>query len=161
MSITITDLTPGFVGEVSGVDITQPLTRLQVAALEAGMDRYAVLVYHDQRLSDDQQQAFSRNFGPLESTAGGNVTRPEDRRLDPGMADVSNLGADHKPLIVAGCSTWAIGCGTPTVRSVPSRPNIRCCRDASWWTTVGAPNSPTCVPPMTHWMTQRRPRSKT
>jgi len=98
MSITITDLTPGFVGEVSGVDITQPLTRVQVAALEAGMDRYAVLVYHDQRLSDDQQQAFSRNFGALESTAGGNVTRPEDRRLDPGMADVSNLDADHKPL---------------------------------------------------------------
>ncbi len=98
MSITITDLTPGFAGEVSGIDITQPLTRVQVAALEAGMDRYAVLVYHDQRLSDEQQQAFSRNFGPLEATAGGNVTKPEDRRLDPGMADVSNLGADHKPL---------------------------------------------------------------
>ena len=26
MSISITELTPGFVGEVSGIDITQPLT---------------------------------------------------------------------------------------------------------------------------------------
>jgi alpha-ketoglutarate-dependent 2,4-dichlorophenoxyacetate dioxygenase len=98
MSVTITELTPGFVGEVAGLDITQPLTRAQAADLEAGMDRLAVLVYHDQRFTDDQQKAFSVNFGPLEQTEGGNVTRPEDRRLDPQMADVSNLGADHKPL---------------------------------------------------------------
>jgi alpha-ketoglutarate-dependent 2,4-dichlorophenoxyacetate dioxygenase len=98
MSVTITELTPGFVGEVSGLDITQPLTRSQVADLESGMDRFAVLVYHDQRFTDEQQKAFSINFGPLEQTEGGNVTKPEDRRLDPQMADVSNLGADHKPL---------------------------------------------------------------
>jgi alpha-ketoglutarate-dependent 2,4-dichlorophenoxyacetate dioxygenase len=98
MTITITELTPGFAGEVAGIDITQPLTRDQVASLEAGMDRYAVLVYHDQRFTDEQQKTFSRNFGPLEETAGGNVTKAADRRLDPEMADVSNLGADHKPL---------------------------------------------------------------
>jgi alpha-ketoglutarate-dependent 2,4-dichlorophenoxyacetate dioxygenase len=98
MAITITELTPGFAGEVAGIDITQPLTRDQVASLEAGMDRYAILVYHDQRFTDEQQKAFSRNFGPLEETAGGNVTKAADRRLDPEMADVSNLGADHKPL---------------------------------------------------------------
>jgi alpha-ketoglutarate-dependent 2,4-dichlorophenoxyacetate dioxygenase len=98
MGITITELTPGFVGEVSGIDITQPLTPAQAAELEAGMDRYAVLVYHDQRFTDEQQKAFSGNFGPLEQTAGGNVTKPAERRLDQEMADVSNLGADHKPL---------------------------------------------------------------
>jgi alpha-ketoglutarate-dependent 2,4-dichlorophenoxyacetate dioxygenase len=98
MSVTITELTPGFAGEVSDVDITQPLTQAQAAGLEAGMDRFAVLVYHDQRFTDAQQKAFSVNFGPLEQTAGGNVTKAEDRRLDPEMADVSNLGVDHKPL---------------------------------------------------------------
>jgi alpha-ketoglutarate-dependent 2,4-dichlorophenoxyacetate dioxygenase len=98
MAITITELTPGFAGEVAGIDITQPLTRDQLASLEAGMDRYAVLVYHGQRFTDEQQKAFSRNLGPLEETAGGNVTKAADRRLDPEMADVSNLGADHKPL---------------------------------------------------------------
>ena len=98
MTITISDLTPGFVGEVSGIDLTQPLTSGQVGALEAGMDRYGVLVYHDQPFTDEQQKAFSRNFGPLEQTAGGNVTKAAERRLDPEMADVSNLGADHKPL---------------------------------------------------------------
>ncbi len=98
MSIKITDLTPGFVGEVSGVDITRPLNTDQVAALEAGMDRYAVLVYHDQSLTDDQQKAFSINFGPLEHTAGGNVTKAAERRLDAYMADVSNLDANQQPL---------------------------------------------------------------
>jgi alpha-ketoglutarate-dependent 2,4-dichlorophenoxyacetate dioxygenase len=98
MSIAIRELTPGFVGEVSGVDITEPLTHDQVAALEAGMDRYAVLVYHDQPFEDDEQKRFSRYFGALEQTEGGNVTKAADRRLDPDMADVSNLGTDHKPL---------------------------------------------------------------
>jgi len=98
VSVAIRELTPNFAGEVSGLDITQPLTREQVAALEAGMDRFAVLIYHDQHFTDDQQKAFSLNFGPLEQTEGGNVTKAADRRLDPQMADVSNLGADHKPL---------------------------------------------------------------
>ena len=98
MSIAIRQITPIFAGKVSGIDITQPLARDQVAAIEAGMDRYAVLVLHDQRLTDQQQQAFSRNFGDLEHTAGGNITKAQDRRLDPYMADVSNLDKDHKPL---------------------------------------------------------------
>jgi len=98
MSIAIADLTPGFAGEVSGIDITQPLTHAQAAELEAGMDRYAVLVYHDQKFTDEQQQAFSRNFGPLESSLGGNITRHEERCLNVDMADVSNLGVDQKPL---------------------------------------------------------------
>ncbi len=98
MSLSIRPLTPNFVGEVSGIDLTQPVTREQVAAIEAGMDRYAVLVYHDQRFTDEQQKAFSQNFGALEHTAGGNIVKPQEKRLDPYMADVSNLGIDHKPL---------------------------------------------------------------
>ncbi|MGH7311487.1 MAG: TauD/TfdA dioxygenase family protein, partial [Candidatus Rokuibacteriota bacterium] len=35
---------------------------------------------------------------PLEDARGGNITRPEDRRLAVGMNDVSNLGRDGQPL---------------------------------------------------------------
>jgi alpha-ketoglutarate-dependent 2,4-dichlorophenoxyacetate dioxygenase len=98
MSITISELTPGFVGEVAGIDITQVLTPAQAAELEAGMDRYAVLVFHGQPFTDEQQKAFSTNFGPLENTSTGSVITPAGRRLDAYMADVSNLGVDHKPL---------------------------------------------------------------
>lgn len=98
MTITIRPLTQDLAGEVSGADLTQPLTQVEVAALEAGMDRFAVLVYHGQAITDEQQKAFSLNFGSLEQTAGGNVTQDKDRRLGAFMADVSNLDASHKPL---------------------------------------------------------------
>ncbi len=38
--------------------------------------------------------AFSRHFGPLEDSRGGNITKPEDRRLRAEMNDVSKLGRD-------------------------------------------------------------------
>jgi len=98
MAVSIRAIKPEFAGEVSGVDLARPLTRDEVAAIEAGMDRYAVLVFHDQRLSDEQQVAFSLNFGQLESTLGGNVTQPGQKRLGPQMADVSNLDQNHRPL---------------------------------------------------------------
>ena len=98
MTVSIRQVHPVFVGEVSGVDLTRPLSRDEVAAIEAGMDRHAVLVFHDQPVTDEQQMAFSVNFGPLEDGRGGNITKPEDRRLRVGMGDVSNLGKDGIPL---------------------------------------------------------------
>jgi alpha-ketoglutarate-dependent 2,4-dichlorophenoxyacetate dioxygenase len=98
MTITIKPIKPDFAGEVSGADLTRTLSREEVAAIEAGMDRFAVLVFHGQNITDEQQKAFSRNFGELENTAGGNVTKLAEKRLDPYMADVSNLDKEHKPL---------------------------------------------------------------
>ena len=98
MAVSIRQIHPVFVGEVSGVDLRRPLSADEVAAIEAGMDRYAVLVFHDQDITDAQQIAFTRNFGEIENSAGGNVTQAHEKRLDPLMNDVSNLGQDHKPL---------------------------------------------------------------
>jgi alpha-ketoglutarate-dependent 2,4-dichlorophenoxyacetate dioxygenase len=98
MPVAIRAIQPAFAGEVSGVDITQPISQADVAAIEAGMDTFAVLVFRGQKLTDAQQMAFSLNFGALENAKGGNVTKPADLRLPTGMNDVSNLGKDHKPL---------------------------------------------------------------
>src|ERR1041384_6311301 len=98
MPVSIRPLHPVIAGEVSGVDIRKPLTQDEVKAIEAGMDKFAVLVFHGQDITDEQQMAFSQNFGPLEDARGGNVTRPEDKRLGAGMNDVSNLGKDGKTL---------------------------------------------------------------
>ncbi len=98
MNVSIRQIHPVFVGEVSGIDISRPMTAAEVAAIEAGMDRYAVLVFHDQTISDEQQMAFSRNFGSLEDARGGTITKPENKRLQVGMNDVSNLGKDGRPL---------------------------------------------------------------
>jgi alpha-ketoglutarate-dependent 2,4-dichlorophenoxyacetate dioxygenase len=98
MPATIRQIGIVFAGEVSGVDTGRSVAPEDVAAIEAGMDKYAVLVFRNQKLTDEQQMAFSRNFGALENARGGNITRPEDKRLGSGMNDVSNLGKDGKPL---------------------------------------------------------------
>jgi alpha-ketoglutarate-dependent 2,4-dichlorophenoxyacetate dioxygenase len=98
MSISIRQVHSAFVGEASGIDISQPLAREQVAAIEAGMDRYAVLVFRDQPLTDEQQLVFSRNFGELEVTLAGQMAKPEDRRLGDRLelGDISNLTARNE-----------------------------------------------------------------
>lgn len=98
MGLTVRSLTPHIGGEVTGVDLTKPLSREDVVAIEAAMDKHAVCVFPGQALTDELQQAFSRNFGPLEDARGGNVTKAQDQRLPTGMNDVSNLGKDGKPL---------------------------------------------------------------
>jgi alpha-ketoglutarate-dependent 2,4-dichlorophenoxyacetate dioxygenase len=98
MAIAIRQLHPHFVGEVSGVDLRQPLTPEQAREIEAGMDTYAVLVFHEQDISDEQQLAFALNFGERENARGGNIVKPQDSRLSTGLNDVSNLGKDGKPL---------------------------------------------------------------
>jgi len=95
MSISIRPLHPAFAGEVGGVDCTKPLAPDQVAAIEAGMDRYAVLVFPDQYLSDGQQIEFTRHFGELENyRTAGNVRKAAEHRLGSGIVDFSNLDKD-------------------------------------------------------------------
>ena len=98
MTIAFEQIGPCFAARVTGVDATAPLPPETVAAIEAGMDRFAVLVFPGQQLTDDHQVAFTQNFGALENTAGGNITKAADRRLDARMADVSNLDQHGRPL---------------------------------------------------------------
>jgi alpha-ketoglutarate-dependent 2,4-dichlorophenoxyacetate dioxygenase len=98
MSLSIHSLTPsGFAGEVSGIDLTQPLNRDAVTAIDAGMDHYGILIFHDQHFDDETQMAFSRNFGELEVSSGAEMSKAQDRRLKQmEMADISNLDAGGK-----------------------------------------------------------------
>src|SRR4030081_1944359 len=98
MAVTIRQLHPLFFGEVSGVDLRNPLTPQEGADIEAGMDKYAVLLFRDQDITDEQQLMSARNFGERENARGGTVTKREDYRLTSGLNDVSNLGKDGKPL---------------------------------------------------------------
>ena len=85
-------------GRVKHMDLRAPLSAEQVAVIEAGMDEHAVLIFPSQDITDEQQKAFSQNFGRLEETEGGNVTKKGEARLGPGMADVSNLDQHGVPL---------------------------------------------------------------
>ncbi|MBS0532159.1 MAG: TauD/TfdA family dioxygenase, partial [Proteobacteria bacterium] len=74
MALSVRKLHPHFVGEVSGIDLRQPLTPDEARAIESWMDEYAVLVFHGQDITDDQQLIFARNFGERENARGGTVT---------------------------------------------------------------------------------------
>ena len=124
-----------FVGEVSGIDLRKPLTKAEAAEVEAGMDKYAVLVFHGQDITDEQQMAFALNFGERENPRGGNITKKEDYRLgDAGLNDVSNLGKDGKPLAEGPSHASVQSRQLPLAfrQLVPRRSpqNSRCCRRA-------------------------------
>jgi alpha-ketoglutarate-dependent 2,4-dichlorophenoxyacetate dioxygenase len=88
--MTIRELHPLFAGEVAGIDIRQPLSASQIAALDAAMDRYAVLVFRGQPLDQDQQIAFARSFGSLDSGLT-KVTRAKSRFKYGELLDISNV----------------------------------------------------------------------
>ena len=89
---------PFFAGEVSGIDITRPLSPQEAAAIDRGMDQYGVLVFHDQHFTDETQLAFSRNFGTLELATGDLNYGKERRRLAAEVNDISNLDVDNNVL---------------------------------------------------------------
>jgi alpha-ketoglutarate-dependent 2,4-dichlorophenoxyacetate dioxygenase len=99
MSVSFAPLHPVIAAECVGVDISRPLTRDEAEAIDAGMDRYGVLVFRQGTpLTTEQQLDFTRNFGDIEppytqiQAAGGS-------RLDnPALSDISNLGPDQRIL---------------------------------------------------------------
>ena len=97
MPIITKQIGPCFAAEVEGVDMTKPLSQDQVAAIHAGMDTYAVLVFHDQPIDDEQQLAFTRSLGDIEHSIGASLRAPDEYRLPTTFADVSNLDKNNTP----------------------------------------------------------------
>ncbi|MFT5509398.1 MAG: alpha-ketoglutarate-dependent 2,4-dichlorophenoxyacetate dioxygenase, partial [Hyphomicrobiaceae bacterium] len=95
MTVTIEPITDQLGAVVHGLDLRKPLTPDEVATVDAGMDKYAVLVFHGQDLTDEQQIAFSMNFGEMEGKKGGNIRTEE--RVNQQINDVSNLDNNNKP----------------------------------------------------------------
>ena len=90
MDAEIRQLHPLFVGEVSGMDLSQPVDAASVRAIWEAIDCYAVLVFHDQQLSDEQLRDFAGKFGQLE--IGRSAAEGGKRRLAlPEIGDISNL----------------------------------------------------------------------
>jgi alpha-ketoglutarate-dependent 2,4-dichlorophenoxyacetate dioxygenase len=96
MSVTTRQVGPCFAAEVEGIDMSKPLSPDEVKAVHAGMDTYAVLVFHDQHITDDQQLAFTRSLGDIEHAIGTSLRAPDEYRLPTTFADVSNLDQHHQ-----------------------------------------------------------------
>jgi len=96
MSVIARQIGQCFAAEVEGINMAKPLSREDVTAIHAAMDRYAVLVFHDQDIDDEQQLAFTRSLGDLEHAIGTSLRAPDEYRLPTTFADVSNLDKDNR-----------------------------------------------------------------
>ncbi len=92
MTLILKPLAP-LAAEARGVDISQPLSEADTRAIEAAMDEHAVLVFRGQPLTEDQQIAFAKSFGPLDlglrKVKGG-----PHRFAHAELADISNVKVD-------------------------------------------------------------------
>jgi alpha-ketoglutarate-dependent 2,4-dichlorophenoxyacetate dioxygenase len=94
MAITVCPVTHEFVAEIGDVDLSKTLTPADLSAIKEAFATYAVLIFPDQQLSQDQHLDFARNFGPLETTIA--LFRKDAKlRVRQEFADVSNLDADN------------------------------------------------------------------
>lgn len=95
-------LRPTFAAEVNGIDLGEPLTPAAIGELVTAMDRFAVLVFRRQHLSDEAHIAFSRQFGELQHSP--NYFQKDgsgrSRMAHPELFDASNLDARGKVLDV-------------------------------------------------------------
>jgi len=98
MTVVVSPLTPGFGAEIAGIDLRRPLDEGHFEIVEDALNRFSVLVFVEQELSDEQQVNFSKLFGPLE-TSVTNIRRDTKPRLSrPELAEVSNLDENNELL---------------------------------------------------------------
>ena len=95
MPLNLKPKSQDFVAEASGIDLRVPLETDLAADIEATMDHYAVLVFPDQHVDDEQQVAFAKHFGRLEADPT-QVAADQRRLAHPDMTDVSNLDAQGR-----------------------------------------------------------------
>ena len=102
IDLTVTPLSPACGAEISGVDLTRPLSPSTVAAIKDAWGRHLVLVFRGQALTEEQQLRFASYFGdlgirkkapePLRSRAEGIYQTNEKVLL------VTNIKVDGQPI---------------------------------------------------------------
>ena len=90
MTLTLEPLHPQFAARARGLDLRQPLTIEQRSQINAAMNRHAVLVWPEQRLTPDQQVALAEQFGPLDIGLK-RVFQRRERFAQEALIDISNL----------------------------------------------------------------------
>jgi taurine dioxygenase len=97
MTISITNLDAPLGAEVSGIDLSRPVARDDIATIEGVWRDRLVVVFHGQRLSDPQLIAFSRNFGELDPPGPNPYGEPFNKE-HPELNVISNVVENGKPI---------------------------------------------------------------
>lgn len=111
MSFTVNPISPVLGGEVTGLDLSQPMGDNLVAEIrQTWLDAGGLLVFPGQTLSTDEHIAFSRQFGPLFGDPGNTpLQETVSRYLHPDHPEiyrVSNQVEEGEPKGRAGAGTY-------------------------------------------------------
>ena len=79
MAITTKNLDAALGAEVSGIDLSKPVAKADVDAIEDLWSERLVVVFHGQSLSDPQLIGFSKNFGELDPPGPNPYGEPRHR----------------------------------------------------------------------------------
>lgn len=90
MPLKLKQLHPHFVAEVSGVDIARDLSEEVVTEIDQAMEKYGVLVFRDQAMTDEQQLAFASRFGEVDTKVRTHLSRLSEK-----LSDISNIDEDN------------------------------------------------------------------
>src|SRR5262245_39173426 len=91
MTVTFRKLSTHFAAEVPPIELRGVDEAETLAEIRAGMDEYAVLVFHDQPFTDEEHLAFAQRLdGRLHSGTGSRVIQ-KNRFGNEALADISNL----------------------------------------------------------------------
>src|SRR5438552_8446834 len=88
---TITPMSPACGAEISGVDLTRPLSETQVRAIKEAWGKHLVLVFRGQEVSQDDQLRFAAYFGDL----GSRKKAPEPLRTR-----AEGIQQDHEKVLL-------------------------------------------------------------
>ena len=97
MAIAIKNLDAALGAEIADIDLSKPLPRADVDAIEAAWRERLVVVFHGQSLSDPQLIAFSKNFGELDPPGPNPYGQPFNRE-HPELNVISNVVENGKPI---------------------------------------------------------------
>ena len=93
----LTPLHPVFGAEINGLSLTRPLSAKEIRFVNSALDTYGVLLVRGQPVDQDEQIAFTRQFGPLD-TGFKKVAGRNPRLKYHELGDISNLGPDNEVL---------------------------------------------------------------
>jgi alpha-ketoglutarate-dependent 2,4-dichlorophenoxyacetate dioxygenase len=94
MTLNFRQLSEHFAGEVSPIDLRTVYDKATLEEIRAGMDRFGVLVFHDQQFTDNDQLEFAQRFdGQLHAKTGVSVLA-KSRLGNEALTDISNLDED-------------------------------------------------------------------
>ncbi len=115
MAVSFSKITDVFGAAVDGVDIAAGVSETAMRDIVDLFNEYSILVFHDQKINDEQQVRFSRlfseigNFGGLEKTvvqnAGGGTEIADISNVEPGTKSIIPP-TDKRMIFNSGNEMW-------------------------------------------------------